>query len=347
MKGFKELAFLSAAVILVSASTGAIAAKKKSSPKKPTAKTTSHATLGTTQLKGEYAEFGNTYTLGKENPMNITLKSAEYTVEPVTIGDRTYIPNAENKFLVLHMTYHNPKQAEQFIRWDTYGFTVVDPEGQNHDDLKDLGMEKDNKVADMNLKPAQKVEVFGLMEVPAAREMPKLIIKSSDETVLRYDLRNKVKAIPAPYADPKDKTGATALSTIPAQMGTLYTLAGFSVKVDSAEYSTQTQFKDYSVDEGERFLVIGMTVKNLTAGENFLRWDTFQSQIQDADGVSLADCTDMFQKSRDSSFNMNLKPAQEVQVRCLFKIPTDAQPKVLSMRYDEGRTFLFDISSVK
>ena len=47
--------------------------------------------------------------------------------------------------------------------------------------------------------------------VPAAGVVPKLIVeREQGAPVIRYDLRGKVKALPQPFADPSDTTGATA-----------------------------------------------------------------------------------------------------------------------------------------
>ncbi|MCE5198148.1 MAG: DUF4352 domain-containing protein [Armatimonadota bacterium] len=351
MRRFAGLTLLIFALIAVLGTVGFCATTKKTATKKPAAKpkatSTAHYVQGTTQLKGEYADFGTTYTLGKESPLNITIKSAEYSVEPVKIGEMLYVPTAEEKLLVLHMVYHNPQPSEQYVRWDTLGFTVVDPQSQNHDGLKDLGMEKDKLGCSMSMKPAQKIEVYGVMMVPAAAEMPKLIIKSSDELVLRYNLKGKVKGLQAPFADPADKTGATALATINAQMGTYYPFGEFSVKIDSAEYSDKTQMADIELEEGQRFLVVQMGVKNVSAGNQFLRWDSITSKVTDTDDTDVSDCRDMLQKSKDKSFSADVKPGQELTVRCIYIIPDDTDLKSLSEQLGEGRTFIFDLSGVK
>ena len=46
--------------------------------------------IGTTQLPGEWCDSGKTYTLGKDNAVNLTLKSAEYTIGRVKVGSRVF-----------------------------------------------------------------------------------------------------------------------------------------------------------------------------------------------------------------------------------------------------------------
>ncbi|MEN6356830.1 MAG: DUF4352 domain-containing protein [Armatimonadota bacterium] len=334
------------AMLVFALSITTSAATKKTPAKKTTTKTP-HYVQGTTQLKGEYAEFGKTYTLGKNNPFNITLKSAEYTIDPVNIGDQTYVPTADEKLIVYHMTYHNPQPNEYHIRWDNFSFTVVDPQSQNHDGLRDLGMEKDKQQCSMSLKPAQKVDVYGVMPVPSKGEMPKLIIKSDDDLVLRYDLRGKVKGLPAEYTDPADKTNTTVLDKIPAKMGVYYPLGELEVKLDKIEINDDPSMGEQTTEEGEVFLVAYISVKNVGKSPQFMRWDTFDPAIVDTDGVETGNNKDMFQKSKDRSFSAEIQPGQEVSVRSIFTIPEDTDLKSLSMHFNENKTFVFDISSVK
>jgi len=355
MNNWLKAAALAAIVSLLICPAG-MAAKAKPKPKAPVKKPaavkappkTPHVVLGTTQLSGENAQLGTVYTLGKSSPMNITLRSAEYTVEAVRIGDQTYAPSAEEKLLVLHLTYHNPQKGEQFVRWDSFGFTIVDPKDQNHDGLKDLGTEKDSASYSMSMKPAQKTDVFGVMVVPAAGEMPKLIIKSSDELVLRYDLHGKVKGLPALYADPADKTGATALAKITATAGTYYPIGMFSFKLNKVEYSSETKMGDNDLDEGQKFLVVSFSLKNTSASQQFFRWDSLTNKLIDVDGVEVARCsTDVFQASKNNSFSNNIQPGQEMNFRYIYKVPNDTDLKTLAIAEGDGRTFEFDISGTK
>ncbi len=144
------------------ASSPSLGAVKKAVPKKPPAKApakpsaTNKATAGTTQLKGSTPKFGETWTLGKTDPWNITMKSAEYTVDQVRVGDSIYCPKANEKLLVLHYTVHNPQKSEALMRFDTLHFTVVDAKDQNWEGTGAIGAEKVCDVVEMQMKPAQK-----------------------------------------------------------------------------------------------------------------------------------------------------------------------------------------------
>jgi len=86
MKRWITLVALAIAASVLICPTGMAAMAKPKAKAKP--KAIPHIVQGTTQLSGENAQLGTMYTLGKTEPFNITLKSAEYSVEPILIGDR-------------------------------------------------------------------------------------------------------------------------------------------------------------------------------------------------------------------------------------------------------------------
>lgn len=105
------------AVLVGGLSTQASAQSKKPAPTRPAVATTGAAqtarpkgpiVLGTTQLPGDFGQIGQTYTLGQREPINFTLKSAEYAVTPFVVDNNTWVPKADEKLLILHYTVHNP-----------------------------------------------------------------------------------------------------------------------------------------------------------------------------------------------------------------------------------------------
>lgn len=335
--------------IVLGTSMAAMAAKAKPKPKpkpKPVVKTTNHATLGAKQMTGEYAEIGSTYTLGKDSPWNVTLKSAEYSINPVVIGEVVYYPKAGEKLLVLHLNLHNPQQQEAFARYDTFSITAVDAKNENHEFINDAGVENTKSSFSMTMKPSQKVDVYTAVAVPAAGEVPKLIIKSSDDLVLRYDLKGKLKPLPAPYADPKDATGASALSTIKGDMGAFYSLGEFSFKLEGASYS-EKPVKDYDLEEGNRYVVLNAVIRNDSPIKQFYRYDSFEPKLKDADGVDVDWGQYEYLANRDTSVSLEMEPGQELKVRVLYQAPKDLAVKTFSITKEECRTYDFDVSAAQ
>lgn len=327
--------------VLATSIVAASAATKTT--KKPA--TTNHATVGTSQLKGGFGEIGHTYTLGKEYPWNITLKSAEYSVDALRFGDSIYYPKADQKLLVLHFTVHNPQKSEALMRYDTFGITAVDAKDTNWEYIMELGAEKTHEKYGVEMKPAQKADVYAAILVPAAGEIPKIIVKSNDNLVIRYDLKGKVKGIPAPFADSKDKTGATALAIVPAQVGTYYPTGDFLLRLDSMAFSDQP-IGDQAEEEGGSFnnLMVTMTAKNISRDEQVLRYDTFVTKMIDGDGVDVERIYTMFRAASDKDLDTMIKPDQEISFRFAFPIEEGITPKTLAIsQYEDTRAYQFDV----
>lgn len=346
------VAFVATAVV----SSPLLGAVKEPAPKKPPAKapakssTTNKATAGTTQLKGSEPKFGETWTLGRTDPWNFTLDSAEYIAEQLKIGDRIWCPKANEKLLVLRFTVHNPQRDEALMRYDTFRFTVVDTKDQNWEGIGDLGADKGKEPYEyynVNMKPAQKAKLLTAVPVPAAGVMPKLIVRGSDDLVLRYDLRGKVKGFSAPFADPKDSTGLTLLESVPGKIGDYYPVGDFDVKLDEVSTATSGMFGDLELEEGNYWLIVKLTARNETAAKALLRYDTFQPKLTDEDGVEIERAArTMYSASRNTDLDTNIDPGQEMRFRYAFQVAGDQKLKVFTVQQDEEcRAYFYDASS--
>jgi hypothetical protein len=342
--------FLRAAAMLVALlclTTAVMAAKPKPKPKPaPKPNPTNRATLGTTQLKGEYAEIGSTYTLGKGSPINVTLKSVEFTLNQVVIGDQIFFPKAEEKLLVVHYNLHNPQAGETLARYDYFSVTVVDSKNENHEYIQNAGVEATKNFMEIALKPGQKVDAYLIVPVPAKGEIPKMIFKSSDNLVLRYDLKGKVKPLVAPYADPADPSGASALANTPAKFGTSYPLGEFNFNLEGTSLS-EDAIAGWELAEGNRYLALNATVKNASPVKQFLRGDAFAISLKDVDGSEVTYNGDMLLASRDKPVETDVSPGQELKVRILFQVPKDVGLKTLAISRSEGHPLEYDMSGVK
>ena len=71
---------------------------------------------GTTPLEGDVGRLGVTYTL-PDSPWNFTLKSAEFTVGRVIVGNTVYAPQADQKLLLLRYAFDTLGAAR--VVWHT------------------------------------------------------------------------------------------------------------------------------------------------------------------------------------------------------------------------------------
>ena len=303
--------------------------------------------VGTVQMAGGWGELGKEYSIGGDSPMNFALKSAEFSVGQVRIGDDLGFPKADEKLLVLRYTIHNPRKTDQSASWSTFDMTAVDASDNNCEYSQNVGQETNSGTLNLYLKPAQKVEAYTYIRVPAKGEIPKLIVKrGSNNPVVRYDLKGKVKPLSAPFADPSDSTGATAFTQVPAQFGSNYPLGNFDLKVESAAYTNQPVLRD-APKSGYRYLVATLLIKNQHPKEKSVSWSTFQPTLQAEDGENLEWNQHLVSATRAEDLNIYAQPGQEVKARIYFLVRTDTPAKTLSIQEGKSRAYLFDISGVK
>jgi|YelNatPaOPRAMG01_1025707.scaffolds.fasta_scaffold30116_1 hypothetical protein len=334
------------ALITVVAQTRLIAATKpkpKPAPKPPVSSTV----LVTTQMKGENAQFGVEYTVGKTDPVNIILKSAEFTTSRIRIGDEIYYPKGSEKFLLLHYTLRNPQKSEKAVGWNTFRFTAVDETNTNREYSECVGVESNSQTLNMSLKPAQKIDVYTFVAVPAKGTVPKVVVKGSEDLVLRYYPKDKIKPLTGPTADQSDPKGTTALTIVPAKIGETYQTGRFDIRVDGAKFST-TPFEDQEMEEGCRNLIIDFSIKNGGVEPWALNWGIFEFTLTDADGLEIEWNQSLLQGNRDAELKTNLEPGQEVKARIYYMIQRETEAKLLKiMERDDGRVFAYDLSKIR
>lgn len=283
-------------------------------------------------LAGDNGELNKVYALVKSNPIQFSLLRAEYTTTPITIGDKYFAPKAEEKLLVLHFTVQNTQAATNFVRYDRLRFTAVDAMNVNHEAVQGWGDAENHAFVALELKPKQKLECYAGILVPAKGVVPKLMImpiKEGDGPILRYDLRDKVAALPAPIADPADPTGATALENVPGELGKTYPYATFEITVEQFSY-VDTKLSDITPSAGGRLLIANLRVKNIVSVDSLLRYDMFRPVAVDADGAEVR-YRGMLLPSSEVKVAQPLKPGAEMRVRMIFAVEKGRTPVKFSL----------------
>lgn len=321
-------------------------AARKAAPKRPPVR-------GTTQFSGDQARLGQTYTLGKEWPMNIAVNSLRYSVERLAIGERVYVPKADEKLLIIEYKFHNPVKREQLVRSDSVRFFAVDAKDQNRNYAGIVGDLKTREPVGISLKPGQATFLFTYIVVPADLGIPKLVIQSRDNLVLRYDVRGKIKGLQAPFADPKDTTGAAALATVPAQLNTPLQIGcateyTWDVSVEQVAFVEGALGTVAKPEKDKRLLVMTAQVTNCNPRPSLLRGDTLNPVVITEDGEQIGRGYAMLAASGDRTIGPTLDKAGSVRMRQYFQVPKDAKLKTLLLRLNpEGRAYAFDISNVQ
>ncbi|HEX8550745.1 MAG TPA: DUF4352 domain-containing protein [Abditibacteriaceae bacterium] len=319
---------------------------KPKPPIKPAAKPAEPA-KGMTQMAGDNGQLGVTYTIGTDAPLNFTLNSAAFKVERIVVDDNVTAPTADEKLLVLNYTIHNPNKDIRNYNWNTLGFTAVSPDSKNYEYAQIAARAGTSEGLNIDLKPAQKIDVYTAIVVPAKGLFPKLIVTpTSGGAVLRYDLRGKVKALPAPIADPADTTGSTARAEVPAVVGTFYPGQALDLKFSGGSY-TAGPIGEQEKEEGKRFFVVNLTLRNPTPVVQSYDWSSFKPVLVDSDGETVEWSQTLLKAKRDDAAGGEFKPGEEYTARLFFQLPENISAKTLTIGERESRTYSFDVSAIK
>ncbi len=327
------------ALVALSATLAAGKPSQKPKPKKL-------YTIGTSQLPGEWCDFGKTYTLGKQVPLNITVKSVEYSVGRIKAAGRYIWPTWDKKFLVIRFALHNPMPKERDVRTASIQWTAVDSEGKDRNQSF-VGIDGSGDRLDQRIKPAQKLQCFAIIEVAAKGEVPKLMAAAfmdSAAPVARFDLHNKVKPIPAPYADPSDASGATPLDEVSGTMENTYMISGYDVKVDKVEF---TEGDVAGHKPGKKFDYALVTVE-YTSHLNRSGGLTSFAEMKDADQAPCPRSPGTLGETSDRMVQLEIKPEETIKCRLLFTVAKGVGLKSLSLKGEVGgRPVVIDLSAYK
>lgn len=302
---------------------------------------------GSGQLPGGAGQFGKTYALGQRSALNFTLKSAEYRVAPINIGSSLIAPEANEKLLVLHYSVQNPQKTDVRYYWNALRFTGVDAQDVNHNAASAVAREGSRDALEIDLKPAQKVDAYAVLKVPAAGAVPKLLVERGDGSpVLRYNLRGQVKALSAPFADPQDASGTTARPSVPATPGTFFPGIAYDLKLESVAFTTEP-LGGRAPQGGRRYLVATVALKNTRNADQEYYWGTLRPELRDADGELVEWNSKLLKAGRDEDARARLKPGEEARVRFFFELPQDRGAKSLTLKEGAARAYEFDLGGVK
>ena len=317
---------------------------------------------GTQQMAGGQGLFGQTYTLAASDgwgPINFTIKSVEYSVARVCMApDDMYAPKAGEKLMIIHYRVKNPNSDDFYFNCRSL-FQTVDTNDSTLDSFGESRRESESQTIGVSLKPGQGIDdLMTYAVVNAKGPIPKLILKlgrpGASDQVTRFALGtapNTVAKIPAPYADPADPTGATALSNIAASIGTTYIAGFFDMSLDSAVLAPGP-FGDTTADNGKKFLVATVTITNKAIGQIYVS-DIIGGTVVTSDDDKITDHV-ILKAKRDEPFEgKQMQAGDTATFRLLFQVPSDATVKSLGLYELEDNSGTrsheldYDLSSLK
>jgi hypothetical protein len=319
-------------------------------------------TAGTQQLAGGVGAIGQAVTLGKESPLNFTLRSLEYQFGRVSIGSGVWEANAKQKLLLLRFTVQNPqKNRDVLLNHSSFLFTLVDSNNVSSTPAwaaSELQFARDNDSTPLEtpLKPGQRLDAYTVFVVPREVSVPKLIVERFNERsagVLRYDLGGKIKPLPAPFA--ADSNGFKAIEELNAKIGTYYPLGLFDLRLESAGFAT-SQPADLRPSEGKRFVTLIFGLRNPmprgapNADFSLCGERGVVLELTDADGerqTSQTCLANFWKVSREESGDGSLAPGQETRVRFYFEVPNHVAMARLMVSSAQSIRYVFDLGATK
>ncbi|MHB1457471.1 MAG: hypothetical protein ACYC0V_11220 [Armatimonadota bacterium] len=351
MKLYQKIALVILIVFTFASMALAAPVKKKAPVRKPpvkkvAAKPQPPKFQAAKPLPGQWIDMGKPFYLGNDSTVVFTLQSAEFTCDRVYYSSDILAPMADEKMLLLKFSLQNPGKEVITANWATCSFTTVDSSDTNREGAGMIGLQKNSEKLDIQLNPAQKVECFSTMMLPKDAQAPKLIVKPNGEgLVLRYDLHGKVKGLVAPYADPKDTTGATALSEVTAEKEKLYTGLQFDfsytgLAFKSGKYAGREPSEEYG------WAVFSGVIKNKTKNAAMINWATITPLLRTRGGnLTLGEFANI---DGDGGFDTNLDPEQSMEVQYCFEVKNGATLKQLVLQEGEnGRRYAYDLGEAK
>lgn len=304
---------------------------------------------GTEQVAGAAGVMLKTYSLGRDgSQLNFTLLRAAYRADQVRLGDHVYYPLAGEKLLVLRYLIHNPEKTDQKVFWSAFHFLVVDSTDTTCDAIKAAAQADTGEKLDIILKPGQKIEAVAVVRVAAAGEAPKLIVERANPPVLRYDLRGKVTALPEPYADPADLTGASLLDEVPAVLNSAYATGVFQTRIEEIVY-TPGPVIGYK-PAGKQFALVTVTVQNMSCDEESMYYSDFTPKLLWDGDEEARYLKNVFHAARDEKLsNFKVAPGKTATVRWCFDCPVDGTAKTLMVQEKgssgkDGRRFVYTLT---
>jgi hypothetical protein len=308
---------------------------------------TTDAVAGTSQLAGGVGELGKTYTVGTQNPLNFTLKSAEFSVKRLDIGSSKFVPEVSEKLLILRFTVQNPQKKDLEFSTFNLRFTAVDSKDVNSSPepygSSYVAREGEFVPLKVRLKPAQKIDAYAVLIVQSSGndQMP----------VVRYDLSKKVKPLPAPYNDSSDPSGATALNSITAKPGAFVPMRFSNLRLDSLAFADS--FEQRAAPDGKRWLLLNLTMKHegVTGGSDLEVGDCSFAALftaSDNETESVERCgANLYKTAREERLRSRIAPGGEVGFRMVFSVPKDVTGKSLAVTEENARTVVFDLTGLK
>lgn len=268
-----------------------------------------------------------------------TLLSAKFDTR-VTTREDTWIAAKGKKYLVLNFAVQNPGQTELTLEKESLSFTVVGADTNNYQSEPTLVNPEKLEPISMSLKPVQKVPGMVFIEVPGDDPIFKLMVRSRESKVIRYDLRGKTAKSESMFAD---KAGVTLADTAKAKIGQKIELGYFNLTLDSVDEST-TAIGSKAPDEGKKLVVLHVTFTNPSYKPHNLERSTYKFEVLDANGEKMEFSEDLIKASSTDTIVESVDPSKSMKGRLIYFAPKDAKATTVTVELPDGRSVTIPVT---
>ena len=327
---------LSTALCLALTPLALAQATKKPVAKKPTAPAAAPQATRPTQPTGIFGRTDALPDLG----IQLTLLSAELTLEPVNIGETRQAPKADQKLLVVRFKVQNAKTGDLPMPLTGKMIQAVAQDDATYLACEELGYEAKSAYKDAEtrksassliLKRVQNALVcVAVIPVPAEGQVPKLIFHTGEGgSILRYDLRGQVKLLPAGDRDPSDDKGFTARKEYVWKAGERARTWGADFTVEKVEASTDPALLEHLRTDTQKngALVVTMSLQVQTPYEKYLFNSDNLMEVKALDTDGTAYDAELLAGSRNAVVDV-VKHGKGSQVRVRYVIPFPREAKL-------------------
>ncbi len=301
--------------------------KAKQKPKPPAKKQTTAPIKGTVQLAGDKGKLGITYQIGNVgDELHFTLDSAEVALRCKTVEDNI-LASHPDKLLILNYTVQNPNKREVSFDYGSFKFTCVSPDDENRESDSYTYHAERRTHFNVSLKPAQKVKAFVAFKVHGTGPITKLMVeRGSNRPILRFDLKDKVKAMTSVFAP----DGMNVLQTVPAPFAKPFDFGAFDINVEKVE-AAPGAVGQYEPAEGQTIFVVNVSFTNMLNRPHRLAWGTFEPKLTDENGDTIEWCSDMLTLTGNQTIDEELEGGQIKKAMMVFRGVKGQKPKKLKL----------------
>lgn len=284
------------------------------------------------QKPGIDAELGEGYQFGERQPLQFTLESAEYALG-WTKHVRYGTPNAEQKMLILHFRVQNAGEENLDFSYRNLDFYAVDNLAETH--------ERENPIAvyvrgteddlDQTLLPAQAVDAYTAIMVPAERSIPKLIVEHREDEalVLRYDLQGKIEPLPPTLRGEGQETVKTPLQ---GRLGFFYPTGAYDVRISDVETRTDPEIAGWTLKDEMKWVILTLDVRSRFEEDLPVTYQMFRSSMLIDDFGDEYENIRALHSRRDTEYRGEVAPGEIETFRLLYSIYDDAEPEALLLK---------------